>query len=131
MVYWLGWIVYGASLVLAVGYAALFILVSIVAVGADPFANLATLAALLVPALIVSGIGRDVCLPGSNRSSFHGRAVLKAGFGRHISMGGSVNPIQREISLEVAPIRIAAGCASGLYRGAHKASDDARSERHR
>ena len=45
---------------LAVGYAALFILVSIVAVGADPFANLATLAALLVPALIVSGIGRDV-----------------------------------------------------------------------
>lgn len=60
MVYWLGWIAYGASLVLAVGYAALFILVSIVAVGADPFANLATLAALLVPALIVSGIGRDV-----------------------------------------------------------------------
>jgi len=39
MVYWLGWIVYGASLVLAVGYAALFILVSIVAVGADPFAT--------------------------------------------------------------------------------------------
>ncbi len=60
MVYWLGWIVYGVSLVLAVGYAALFILVSIVAVGADPFANLATLATLLVPAFIVSGIGRDV-----------------------------------------------------------------------
>jgi len=48
------------SLVLAVGYAAFFTLVSIVVVGADPFANLATLAALLVPVLVVSGIGRDV-----------------------------------------------------------------------
>ncbi|MGH6793573.1 MAG: hypothetical protein ACRECF_12645 [Methyloceanibacter sp.] len=60
MAYWFGWLFYAVSLVLAVGYAALFILVSIVVVGADPFANLGTLAALLVPALVVSGIGRDV-----------------------------------------------------------------------
>jgi hypothetical protein len=70
MAYWFGRLFYAVSLVLAVGYAAFFILVSIIVVGADPFANLGTLAALLVPALVVSGIGRDVLylLAESNRS---------------------------------------------------------------
>lgn len=60
MAYWLGWIVYAVSLVLAVGYAALFILVSIVAVGIDPIATTANMIALIVPPLVVSGLGRDV-----------------------------------------------------------------------
>lgn len=60
MAYWFGWLFYAVSLVLAVGYAALFILISIVVVGADPFSGLGSVVALLVPALVISGIGRDV-----------------------------------------------------------------------
>ena len=59
------------------------ILVSVVAVGADPLANLATLAALLLPALIVTGLGRDVLYlrTESNRSTVIPReSGLESGF---------------------------------------------------
>ena len=60
MAYWLGWVFYAACLLLAFAYMALFILVSIVAVGTDPFSSLSNMAALVVPALVLSGLGRDV-----------------------------------------------------------------------
>jgi hypothetical protein len=56
----LGWAFYVASLGLAIGYAALFILVSIVAAGTDPIATPGNLVALIVPPLVVSGLGRDM-----------------------------------------------------------------------
>ena len=56
----LGWVVFVACLVLAVGYAVLFVLVSVIAVGIDPFANLASMAALVVPPLVLYGFGRDL-----------------------------------------------------------------------
>ncbi|MGV1014904.1 MAG: hypothetical protein ACOYB4_08035 [Methyloceanibacter sp.] len=59
MVYWLGWFFYAVSLVLAAAYMVLFILVCVVAVGADPFAGLSSMAALVVPAIVLSGLGRD------------------------------------------------------------------------
>jgi hypothetical protein len=55
----LGWIIYVASLVLAAGYAVLFILVSVIAVGTNPFVSLGSIAVLVVPALVVYGLGRD------------------------------------------------------------------------
>ncbi|MBM3543813.1 MAG: hypothetical protein FJX44_04805 [Alphaproteobacteria bacterium] len=60
MAYWLGWSVYAASLLLAIAYIVLFILVCIVVAGIDPFATMGSVASLLVPALVVSGLGRDV-----------------------------------------------------------------------
>jgi hypothetical protein len=60
MTYWFGWLFYAVSLALAVGYAVLFILVSIVVVGVDPFSGLGSVVALFVPALVISGLGRDV-----------------------------------------------------------------------
>jgi hypothetical protein len=59
MAYWLGWFFYALGLLLAVAYVTFFILVSIVVVGHNPFANAASVTALLVPALVVSGLGRD------------------------------------------------------------------------
>lgn len=59
MAYWLGWLLYGLGLVVAAAYATLFILVCIVAAGIDPFAGAASVAALTVPAFVVSGLGRD------------------------------------------------------------------------
>ena len=55
----LGWIIYVASLVLAAGYAVLFILVSVITVGTNPFVSLGSIAVLVVPALVVYGLGRD------------------------------------------------------------------------
>ena len=60
MAYWLGWGVYAVSLLLAIAYIILFILVCIVVAGIDPFATIGSVASLLVPALVVSGLGRDV-----------------------------------------------------------------------
>jgi hypothetical protein len=60
MAYWLGWGVYAASLLLAIAYVIMFILVCIVVAGINPFATLGSVASLLVPALLVGGLGRDV-----------------------------------------------------------------------
>jgi hypothetical protein len=59
MAFWLAWIIYVACLVLAVGYAVLFILVSVIAVGTNPFVSLGSIAMLVVPALVLYGLGRD------------------------------------------------------------------------
>lgn len=55
----LGWVLYVAFLVLAASYAVEFILVSVVAVGFDPFGSPASVAMLVVPALVLYGLGRD------------------------------------------------------------------------
>lgn len=60
MAYWLGWGVYAVSLLLAIAYIIMFILVCIVVAGIDPFATIGSVTSLLVPALVVSGLGRDV-----------------------------------------------------------------------
>ena len=59
MAFFLGWVIYVGRLVLAVGYAVLFILVSVIAVGIDPFVSLGSVAVLVVPALVLYGLGRD------------------------------------------------------------------------
>lgn len=59
MAFCLGWIIYVACLVLAAGYVVLFILVSVVAVGTNPFVSVGSIAVLVVPALVVYGLGRD------------------------------------------------------------------------
>jgi hypothetical protein len=59
MAFFLGWVIYVGCLVLAVGYAVLFILVSVIAVGIDPFVSLGSVAVLVVPALVLYGLGRD------------------------------------------------------------------------
>jgi hypothetical protein len=53
MALWFRWIIYVACLVLAVGYAVLFILVSAIAVGTNPFVSLGSIAVLVVPALVL------------------------------------------------------------------------------
>lgn len=67
MAYWLGWGVYAASLLVAIAYVTLFILVCIVVAGLNPFATTGSVASLLVPALVVSGLGRDILFLLSGR----------------------------------------------------------------
>jgi hypothetical protein len=59
MTYYLGWILYVACIVLAAGYVGLFVLVSVIAVGTDPFRSPVSFAIMVVPALLIYGLGRD------------------------------------------------------------------------